>query len=164
MFRRLPTALGGTLLLFHGWLLASQMLKGELGDPGLVLRWLVAAGLLMALATLRRRGVSMFLGRRAVCIWLLAALLHGPVGDGAAAHDGSPALPQAVTALVQIAAASIAVGLGLVLLIAVFAGRLALPFNTLTGAKLSHVRTFSIALVLPFAPRPPPVYSWLAFN
>ena len=45
MFRRLPTVLGGTLVLFHGWLLASQIFKGELSDPGLVLRWMVAAGL-----------------------------------------------------------------------------------------------------------------------
>ena len=164
MFRRLPTVLGGTLVLFHGWLLASQIFKGELSDPGLVLRWMVAAGLVMALATLRRRGGSMFLGRKAITIWLLAALLHGPVVAGAVAHDGSPALPEAVTALVEIAAASIAVGLGLGLLIALFAGRLAFAFNALAVAGLCHVRAFYIARVLPFAPRPPPVHSSLAFN
>ena len=164
MFRRLPAALGGTLVLFHGWLLASQILKGELSDPGLVLRWMVAGGLVTALATLRRRGGSMFLGRKAISIWLLAALLHGPVVAGAVAHDGSPALPEAVTALVQIAAASIAVGLGLVLLVARLAGRLALAFDALAGAGLSHVRAFYTARVLPFAPRPPPVHSSLEFN
>ena len=164
MFRRLPAAIGGTLVLFHGWLLASQILKGELSDPGLVLRWMVAGGLVTALATLRRRGGSMFLGRKAISIWLLAALLHGPVVAGAVAHDGSPALPEAVTALVQIAAASIAVGLGLVLLVARLAGRLALSFNTLAGTGLFPVRAFYIAQVLPFAPRPPPVRSSRAFN
>ena len=125
---------------------------------------MVAAGLVMALATLRRRGESMFLGRRAISTWLLAALLHGPVVAGAVAHDGSPALPEAVTALVEIAAASIAVGLGLGLLIALFAGRLAVAFDALAGAGFSHGRAFFIARVLPFAPRPPPVYSSLAFN
>ena len=164
MFRRLPTALGGTLVLFHGWLLASQIWDGELSEPGLVLRWMVAAGLVTALAGLRRRGESMFLGRKAIAIWLLAALLHGPAVAGAAAHDESPALPEAVTALVQIAAASIAVGLGLVLLIALFVGRLALAFEALAGAALSHARALYIARVLPFAPRPPPACSSLAFN
>ena len=66
--------------------------------------------------------------------------------------------------LVQIAAASIAMGLGLVLLIAIFTRRLALAFDTLAGAGLSHVRAFCIARVLPFAPRPPPLHSSLAFN
>ena len=94
MFRRLPTALGGTLVLFHAWLLASQILRGELSNPGLVLRWMVAAGLVMALATLRRRGGSILLGRKTVSIWLLAALLHGPVVAGAVAREGSPAPPK----------------------------------------------------------------------
>ena len=164
MFRRLPAVLGGTLALFHGWLLASQILKGELSDPGLVLRWMVAGGLVVALARLRHRGDSLFLGRKAIAIWVLAALLHGPVVAGAVAHDGSPALPEAVTALVQIAAASIAMGLGLVLLVALFAGRLALVFGTAAGARRSRARAFYIARVLPFAPRPPPVHSSLAFH
>ena len=165
MFRRLTTALGGTLVLFHGWLLASQVVKGELSDPGLVLRWLVAAGLMMALATLGRRGYeSMFLGRKAISVWLLAALLHGPVVAGAVAHDGSPALPEAVTALMEIAAASIAVGLGLVLLFALFGRRSTPAFDSLAGAGLSPVRAFHIARVLPFAPRPPPAACSLVFN
>ena len=164
MLRRLPTALGGTLVLFHGWLLASQVWDGALSDPGLVLRWMVAAGLVMALAMLRRNGDSMFLGRKAISIWLLAALLHGPAVAGAAAAE-SPALPEAVTALLQIAAASIAVGLGLVLLIVLFGGgRLGRAFAALPGAGRAHVGALVLAQAPPFAPRPPPGRQSLAFN
>lgn len=162
MSRRLPTALGGTLVLFHGWLLASQIATGEASDPGLMLRWMVAAGLVAALATLRRRGGSIVRGRKAISIWLLAGLLHGPAVAGAVAHEGSPALPEAVTALVQIAAASLAVGLGLVLLVALFAGRLAFVFDRLAGAGRSHARAFHAARVPRFAPRPPPAPASLA--
>jgi hypothetical protein len=164
MFRRLATALGGTLVLFHGWLLGSQAWDGELGEPGLVLRWVIAAGLVTALAGLRRRGDSIVLGRKAISIWLLAALLHGPAVAGAAAAHDSPALPESVTALVQIAAASVAVGLGLALLIALFIGRLALAFDALAGVGIPHVRASFSARVLPFAPRPPPSHASLAIN
>ena len=78
MFRRTLVALGGLLALFHGWLLGSQLWSGQLAEPGLVLRWAVAAGLVAALVALRRSGGSMFWGRKAICIWLLAALLHAP--------------------------------------------------------------------------------------
>ena len=107
----------------------------------------------------------MFLGRQGISIWLLAALLHGPAVAGAVAHYESPALPEAVTALVQIAAASVAVGLGLALLIALFVGRLALDVHDAGGGGASRIsRAASTARVLPFAPRPPPACSTLAFN
>lgn len=156
MFRRLPTALGGTLLLFHGWLLAGQIWRAELSEPGLVLRWLIAAGLVTALGGLRRRGDSMFFSRQAIAIWLLAALLHGPAVAGAAAQGDTPALPEAVTALIQIAAASIAVGLGLVLLTVLFAGRIPVAFEARAGAARSHARALCMVQAPPFAPRPPP--------
>ena len=164
MLRRLATALGGTLVLFHGWLLGSQAWDGELGEPGLVLRWVIAAGLVTALAGLRRRGDSMILGRKAIAIWLLAALLHGPVVAGASSPHQSPALPESVTALLQIAAASVAVGMGLVLLIALFVGRIRPASKLFPVVGLSRIRAFFTARVLPFAPRPPPARSSLAFN
>jgi hypothetical protein len=115
MFRRVAVALGGLLVLFHAWLLGSQLWGGQLEEPGLVLRWVIGMGLVAALAGLRRRGASMFWGRKAVAIWLLAALLHGPALTSSADQHASPAIPESVTALVQIAAASVALGFGLLL-------------------------------------------------
>src|SRR5688500_4038489 len=50
MFRRLAAAIGGLLVLFHLWLFGSQLLDGRLTELGPVLRWLVAAGLVAAMA------------------------------------------------------------------------------------------------------------------
>lgn len=72
---------GATLALFHGCLFASQIAKGDLADPGLALRWIVAGGLVTALVALWRRGESL-VGRKAVAVWVLAALLHGPALAG----------------------------------------------------------------------------------
>lgn len=163
MFRRVAVALGGLLVLFHAWLLGSQLWDGQLAEPGLVLRWLIAAGLVAALAGLHRRGASMFWGRKAVAIWLLAALLHGPSLANSGDQQASPAIPETVTALVQIAAASVALGLGLLLVIA-FIGRL--PARAMAFARLGSTRpvhAFRTGRVVCFAPRPPPPAPSLVF-
>ncbi len=99
MFRRLAAALGGLLVLFHLWLFGSQLLDGRLTELGPVLRWLMAAGLVAALAGLHRSGGSLFRGRKAVSIWLLAALLHGPAMAGGPLTHESPAVAEVVTGL-----------------------------------------------------------------
>jgi hypothetical protein len=159
MPRRVVPILGALLVLFHAWLLGSQLWDGQLSDPGLLLRWGVAGGLLAALAGLRRRGLSVFWGRRAVSIWLLAALLHGPAmagGDGITSD--APALPEAVTAALQIAAASIIVGLGLLGLLAARVRR----DDPRTWLAIRHSASIDPATrpraATPFAPRPPPVF------
>jgi hypothetical protein len=157
MIRRVITAAGGLLVLFHGWLLGSQLWHGQLAEPGLVLRWMIAAGLVVALAGFRRRGGSMFWGRKAVAIWLLAALLHGPAAM--AEHTGfeSPALPEAVTAILQIAAASTIAGLSLLLLVALVAVLFAEPAVGLRPvAVLARIRR-GLCDLSRFAPRPPPL-------
>lgn len=73
--------IGATLALFHACLFVSQIARGDLADPGLALRWIVAGGLVAALVTLWRRGESP-VGRKAVAVWVLAALLHGPALAG----------------------------------------------------------------------------------
>ena len=87
---------GGMLVAFHGWLFAAQAAEGRLDDPWLVFRWVVAAGLVAALAAIRRGGASVW-SRPGIAIWVLAALLHGP----AVANDFSDpinalALPETV--------------------------------------------------------------------
>jgi hypothetical protein len=164
MCRRIAVALGGLLVLFHAWLLGSQLWDGQLAEPGLVLRWLIAVGLVAALASLRRRGASMVWGRKAVAIWLLAALLHGPALTNSRDQHASPAIPETVTALLQIAAASVALGLGL-LLVAAVVGRV--PARALAFTKFADERTdqaFNTARVVHFAPRPPPSSLPLVFG
>lgn len=155
MFRRLVAATGGLLVLFHLWLFGSQLLAGRLTEPGPALRWIAAAGLVVALVALRRSGTSIFRGRQAVAIWLLAGLLHGPAVAGSSTYE-SPALAEVVTSLVQIAAAAIVIGFGL----AVLAGAV----RRLVAPRLVRARAIGRrrrqphgpASCLRSAPRPPP--------
>jgi hypothetical protein len=78
MFRRALTAAVALLVLFHLWLFAGQLWDGRALEPATAMRWLVAGGLVAALAGLRGVGQPVVFGRRAAAIWLLAALLHGP--------------------------------------------------------------------------------------
>jgi hypothetical protein len=151
---RLTTAIGGTLVLFHGWLLGGQAWQGQLADPALTVRWLLAGALLVAFAALRQRGASIW-GRKAIALWLLAALLHGPAVTDLSMRLGSPALPEAVTTLAQIAAVSVILGVGLALLIALVIRRSA-PLLLSTAVGRFHSRGSRPAWALPFAPRPPP--------
>lgn len=68
---------GATLVAFHGCLFAAQAAQGRLEDPWLVFRWMVAAGLVLALAGIRRADGSIW-NRKGLAVWVLAALLHGP--------------------------------------------------------------------------------------
>jgi hypothetical protein len=78
--RSLPSSLGLTavalLVVLHASILWDRVAQGRLSDPGVALRWLAAAALTVALLVLRRRGVSLFWGRRALVFWLLVLLLH----------------------------------------------------------------------------------------
>ena len=107
MFRRALAGSSAALALFHAWLFSGQALAGELADPGLLVRWLAAFGIVGGLILLRRRGQSLR-GRKAVAIWLLAALLHGPAVANQIGTTGSPAVPDLAAVLVQLAVASAA--------------------------------------------------------
>jgi NADH:ubiquinone oxidoreductase subunit K len=115
MIRRALLAAGALLALFHFWLFAGQAWDGRLSDPVVLLRWLAAGALVAALVGLHRRGISIVRGRKAVAIWLLAVLLHGPAVARSIEGLGEPAFPGFVATLTQIAAASAAVGLSLAL-------------------------------------------------
>ena len=94
---RTTTVVAGALLVaFHGWLFASQVATGRLEDPWLVFRWIVAAGLVAALADICRRGASVW-SRQGIAVWVLAALLHGPaVATDFSDSINSLALPKTV--------------------------------------------------------------------
>lgn len=93
---------GAMLVAFHGWLFAAQVAEGRLDDPWLVVRWVVAAGLVAALAAIRRGGASIW-SRQGIAVWVLAALLHGPaVATDFSDSINSLALPETVaTSILQ---------------------------------------------------------------
>jgi FtsH-binding integral membrane protein len=156
MIRRSITGAAALLVLFHGYLFACQLWNGELAEPGLILRWLIAAALLCGLIVIRRRDHSMIWGRRALCIWLLAALLHGPAIARAGDSEFSlPALPAAITTVVQMAAS---IGLGLALIVLAFFARRQpdLDWCRAAGAHRDAFRLGDFDQRPLVAPRPPP--------
>jgi len=64
------------LVAFHVVLLGSHLGTGRLFEPGVALRWSVGLVLLALLVGLRRVGVPVLWGRRALVVWVLVALLH----------------------------------------------------------------------------------------
>lgn len=156
MVRKTLTLAAALLAAFHVWLFAGQVWGGELVDLALVSRWVIAAGLVAALFSLYRRGVSIIRGRQAVAVWLLAALLHGP----ALARDlevVAPSMPEVVTTLAQVVTSVAAAGTLLLVLFALRFGRTAAALRLVST---SHAPSFAGALpphsFLTFAPRPPP--------
>ncbi len=159
MTRNLVGVAGALLVTFHGWLLASQYLDGQLAEPGLILRWIIAAILVGSLIGLRRQGSGIF-SRKSIAVWVLAALLHGPTVVG---HYGDAlhgvALPESVaTVVLQIVAASTTLVLALWLLGALLAERrdrrrhfTHLVFSLCPAGALAG------SYSPPFSPRPPPV-------
>lgn len=154
--KALATA-AGLLGLFHVWLFAGHVRSGDLlTDPGLLARWLIAIGLVGALVALRRHGVSLVVGRKAVAIWALAALLHGPAIAGRLDALDETTVSETVVLLARIATASMA-GLWL----------LHLAFVTRRHALAVHEFAAAIDLDRPaqvaldprplVAPRPPPI-------
>jgi hypothetical protein len=147
---------GGALAVFHGWLFVSQAAAGRLEDPWVVFRWMAAAALILALVAVHRRGNRVW-GRKAIAIWLLTALLHGP----AIAENESfkPfALPEAAVASVLQLVSSAGVALTLWMLATLLAARRtpARPLRVLVPVIAGRSR-FAAGHATRFAPRPPPL-------
>jgi hypothetical protein len=153
--RLLIRAIVATLAFFHAWLLASQAAGGDLAEPGLALRWIVAGGLVTALSVLWRRGESLS-GRKAVAVWVLAALLHGPaLADRQMLADNLAPLPEAVASVLLLAGPAA----GLALLLVVALARRHRPFvPTLIPLSRHEVSFRQCGAVAgwSYAPRPPP--------
>jgi hypothetical protein len=109
MFRRAMTGMVAVLVVFHVWLLAGHAWSGDLFEPRRLAGWLIAAGLAMAAVRLRRRSISIFSGRKAVVVWLLVALLHGPAVAQRFEGSGDWSLQQIVATLVQVTVVTSAV-------------------------------------------------------
>ena len=78
---------GVAIGIFHLYLFWDRLAAGDLLDPSIALRWLSAAGLVLALVLLRRMRIPLTTGRKACVVWLLVVLLH--------AYGQAPVLQQA---------------------------------------------------------------------
>ncbi len=148
---------GAVLIAFHGWLFASQIAAGRLEDPWLAFRWTVAAGLVAALATIRRRGASVW-SRQGIAIWVLAALLHGPaVANDFSDAINSLALPETVATVVLQLASTTILAIALWMLAGVLArrDRHARLYPGLVGAA-SLAGIFGDGFSPQYFSRPPP--------
>lgn len=154
MLRRAVVGLGVLVGGSHAWLLGAQVLRGELLEPGLLLRWTVAALLVAAFVAVRRRGATLF-GRQVVALWLLAALLHTPALAGHHDPTAMPALPEVVASLMQTAA--IAAGFAAVFIFAVIAWAISRPLLRAAWREVRGARRVFGSSPPVFLPRPPPV-------
>lgn len=156
MLRKALRISGALLVLFHVWLFARDAFAGELVDLSLLARWAAAAGLTWGLVALRRQGASLFRGRKAVAIWVLAALLHGPALTGSLEVTDLPVPPVVAASLVQ-ALVTVA---GLLVFLAL-AGAFRQRPVALVGVRtrFAHARLGALkpGAHLPFAQRPPPL-------
>lgn len=155
MFRRLVSGAALALGLFHVWIFARQTAAGIL-TPETLLKWLAAAGLLAALVALRRQGVPLFKGRKAVAIWVLAALLHAPaIGERLEALE-TPAIPESAITLSQLLASAATLA-GVLLLVWIARPRPSAPTGAGSAPRTivpSAVRAVRASVA--FSPRPPP--------
>ena len=156
MLRKTLKSAGALLVLFHVWLFARDAFAGELVDLSLLARWAAAAGLTWGLVVLRRQGASLFRGRKAVAIWVLAALLHGPALTGSLEVTDLPVPPVVAASLVQAL-----VTLGSLLVYLALAGAFRQRPVALVGVRTrsAHARLGALkpGAHLPFAQRPPPL-------
>ena len=142
-----------SLVLLHVSILWDRVAEGRLSEPVVALRWVAAAVLLVALQALRRRGVPLLWGRRALVFWLLVLLLHAGT---AVPLESTPRLAPEQLLFVVPAAVASAFAL-LVLLATPRAGvaaadpAVSLAHAAADGAPARR-RGFSLAL----ASRPPP--------
>jgi hypothetical protein len=153
-------ALGGFLLAalagFHAWLLGVHLLSGEAFEPTTAVRWALAALVLAGFRALSRRGLPVFVGRRAVGLWLLVVVIHASAAWDAGGVAFGAALPESVTALAQMAAAATLVGV-------VIGAALAAPAGCFPGVRRGHLAPDLVAglpssgFVFSYSPRPPPL-------
>jgi hypothetical protein len=155
MLRRSVVGLGALLGGFHLWLLGNQAWSGQLSEPDVILRWLIALALGSGLVAITRRGGSLF-GRQAVAMWVLAAVLHGPALGNDVDGFATPALPEVVATVAQAAAAISAVGLALLALFALTSWSAHTGSSLMLPAPLAPAGVLSALRMSGFLPRPPP--------
>jgi len=85
---------GLALVALHAWLLWQRVAAGN-WSPAVAARWTVAALLCAGIVALRRAGVPLFWGKKALVLWLLVLVLHATSGAPAPEADFTWTLPAA---------------------------------------------------------------------
>jgi hypothetical protein len=118
LVRLAPTARLGAvavLLVFHAALLWAHLASGRLFEPAVALRWGIGFLLLGLLVALRRVGVPVLYGRRALVVWVLLALLHVsaamPATSAALTTNGPSGITLTLVVLPQASGMAFAAGL-----------------------------------------------------
>lgn len=146
---------------YHALLLWQRVASLTLLEPAVALRWVAGLVLLLALVRLRRAGVPLFWGRKALVFWVLVLLLHAA---GAAPIPSEVAIELALQPgadlLYILPAALTALALAGLLLAALAPG--SRPGLAPSAPRLQLARAAGAArvsrrsLLAPLAPRPPP--------
>ncbi len=155
--RSFVSALGlvavASLVLLHVSILWARVTQGQLGEPIIAVRWAAALVLLLALVALRRRGVPLLWGRRALVFWLLVLVLHAGMGIPQDARH--PIAPEQLLFVVPAAVGTASVLLVL-LVTQLAAGELAGPAEALALAAAGGLPVRRTGFRLALASRPPP--------
>jgi hypothetical protein len=147
------------LLVFHAALFWSHLVDGRLFEPAVALRWGVGFLLLGLLAALRRVGVPVLYGRRALVVWVLVALLHVSAAMPAASSSLTTDDPADITLSLVVLpqAAGLMFAVGLLLLGAMLARAWRLPRPAVQSVRLEGQARLRSRLLRPeLAPRAPP--------
>jgi hypothetical protein len=149
------------LLVFHAGLLWTHIVGGRLFEPAVALRWGIGFLLLGLLVALRRVGVPVLWGRRALVVWVLVALLHVSAALPATATSLTTDDPAdvALSLVVLPQAAGVAFAAGLLLLGAMLARAWRLPAPVVRRATTARVPAVETRLARArISPRAPPVF------
>jgi hypothetical protein len=150
-------ALAAMLVVFHVALFCTHLSQGRLLEPAVALRWVFGLMLLGALWALRRGGVPLLWGRRALVVWVLVAVLHAGAAVPTASDSLSPSPGDALTLVVLPPAAGLIFAAAMLLLVALARSwRLPVPLpRPVRPARAARLRS---AFTSPrLAPRAPPV-------
>jgi hypothetical protein len=155
--RHLAGAFVAALVLFHGWLVVRRLSDPASVPPGVLLRWLGAFAVVAGLLWLRRRGMPLLHGRKALAIWTVALLLHGNGGTSPLDREADAGSVPETLVLVLPGALSLATASAILLLASVRPHPLlASPTGAVALRPVGTGNRLSPCLAGP-GPRAPPV-------
>jgi hypothetical protein len=157
--RRILSALlvvvGLALIVFHVWLFWNRWETGRLADPEIAARWAGSVLLIIALAALKGRRISLVRGRQALVVWTLVAFVHLGAHNPAISYSFAPSSPGVLFVIPSVAGAALIVASTLLLA----ARSYPIPVRQLTIARRPVARQRCRPSPVPISPhglRAPP--------